>query len=58
MNCMLEDASDQATFGRFQISVYILFLMHQSRAMGSAALSGWWMKKGKFIVVCYWQSQE
>ena len=36
----------------------IIFLMHQSRAMGSAAISGWWMKKDKFIVVCYWESQE
>ena len=35
-----------------------LFLMHKSRAMGSAAISGWWMKKDKFIVVCYWESQE
>ena len=36
----------------------IIFLMHQSRAMVSAAISGWWMKKDKFIVVCYWESQE
>ena len=35
-----------------------LFLMHKSRAMGSPAISGWWMKKDKFIVVCYWESQE
>ena len=35
---MLEDASDQVTFGRFQMSVYN-FLMHQRRAMDSAVIS-------------------
>ena len=58
MNCILEDASGQMTFGILQMSVYIIFLMYQSRAMGSAAILGWWMKKGEFIVVCYWESQE
>ena len=48
MNCMLEGASDQITYGRLQMSVYIIFLMHQSRAIGSAAISGWWIKKGEF----------
>ena len=55
---MLEETSDQMTFGRSQMSVYIIFLMHQNRAMGSSAISGWWMKKGEFIVVSYWESQE
>ena len=58
MNCTIEDILDQITFGRFQMSVYIIFLIHQSRDVGSAAISEWWMKKGEFIVVCYWESQE
>ena len=58
MNCMLEDGLDQMTFGRFQMSVYIISLMHQSSAMGHAAISGWWMKKRELIVVSYWESQE
>ena len=58
MNLMLEDASEQMTFGRFQISVYIIFLMLLIRAMGSAATAGWCMKKGEFIVICNWESHE
>ena len=31
------------------------FLMYQSSAMGSTTLSRLWMKKGEFIVFCYWK---
>ena len=58
MNCMLENASDKLAFGRFQMSVHIIFFYASDRAMGSVAISGWWMKKREFIVVFYWESQE
>ena len=25
--------------------------------MGSVAISRWWMKKGEFIIVCYWKKK-
>ena len=40
------------------MSVSIIFLMLQSLAMDSAAISGWSIKQAEFIAACYWGNRE
>ena len=43
---------------RWQMLVFVIFLMLQSLAMGSVAISRWSMKQAEFIAACYWKNQE
>ena len=43
---------------RWRMLVFIIFLMLQSLAMDSVAISWWSMKQAEFIAACYWKNQE